>query len=158
MHFTTLGQRRKQISFGVFRVAETHGSYDALEYRLFCQGRGGYHLSNVQLNYIQWIPITGKRSVSMSFYVFRLMAGKADFNYTLKTLPCFGDTFPICMPRLILKDCCQYFSTRGNLVINIFLWMIAGYYFGSWFENPGGRRPHCWPGFEITLSYTHHNR
>jgi len=57
----------------------------------------------------------------MNFYVTRLMAGKAYFNPTLKSLPCFGDTFFICITGLNPKDCCKYFSTGRNLVINIFL-------------------------------------
>jgi hypothetical protein len=52
----------------------------------------------------------------MSFYVSRLMAGKADFNRTLQSSVLRRYLFD-----MYAKTGCKYLSTRRNLGINIFL-------------------------------------
>ncbi|UYV67668.1 hypothetical protein LAZ67_5001525, partial [Cordylochernes scorpioides] len=66
------------------RVAETHRSYDALQYPiLFPRGEDGYHLELYQVH-----PITGavtmKKVSCMDFYAYRIMIRAQESNHILK--------------------------------------------------------------------------
>lgn len=63
------------------RIAETHRSYDALQYPLiFWQGEDGYHFNIQQIN-----PNTGaetnKKVSSKEFYAYRIMIRDLEFNH-----------------------------------------------------------------------------
>lgn len=66
------------------RIAETHRSYDALQYPiLFCQGEDGYHFEIKMIN-----PATGqetnKKVSSMNYYSYRIMIRENIDNHILK--------------------------------------------------------------------------
>ena len=69
----------------VQRVAETHRSYDALQYPLiFWEGEDGYHFLIPQTNPQTRSFIDGKKVSSMSFYAYRLMVRAGSVNHILR--------------------------------------------------------------------------
>ena len=66
------------------RIAETHRSYDALQYPIiFWDGANGYHFNNKLID-----PSTSKqmdkKCSAMNYYSYRLMIRSNDENYILK--------------------------------------------------------------------------
>ena len=67
------------------RVAETHRSYDALQYPLlFCRGEDGYNFELRQVDPRTDLP-TNKKVSAMDFYAYRIMVRTNNFNHLLKT-------------------------------------------------------------------------
>jgi hypothetical protein len=67
------------------RVAETHKSYDALQYPLFFwQGEDGYHFQIPQTHPSTANPGTGKRVTAMEFYAYRIMTRVDEDNHLLR--------------------------------------------------------------------------
>lgn len=65
------------------RIAETHRSYDALQYPLiFWQGEDGYHLNIQQIN-PKTGALTNKKVTSKEFYAYRIMIRKDEYNHIL---------------------------------------------------------------------------
>lgn len=70
---------------GLQRVAETHRSYDALQYPLmFWQGEDGYYINIPQVNPSTGSAVTKKTVSAMDFYAFRIMAREGEENHILK--------------------------------------------------------------------------
>lgn len=68
----------------VQRVAETHRSYDGLQYPiLFWQGEDGYHF-NIKLRNPQTGEETNKKVSAMKYYSYRLMIREGAENHILK--------------------------------------------------------------------------
>jgi len=66
-------------------VAETHRSYDALQYLLiFWQGEDGYHFQIPQTHPSTANPGTGKKVTAMDFYACRLMTRVGEDNHLLR--------------------------------------------------------------------------
>ncbi|XP_073513990.1 uncharacterized protein [Phyllobates terribilis] len=66
------------------RVAETHRSYDALQYPInFWQGQDGYHFGIPQTDPTTGNP-SGKKVSAMDFYAYRIMTRFAEENHILK--------------------------------------------------------------------------
>jgi len=66
------------------RVAETHRSYDALQYSLiFWQGEDGYHFQIPQTHPSAAKPGTGKKVTAMDFYAYRIMTRVGEDNHLL---------------------------------------------------------------------------
>ncbi|UYV67664.1 hypothetical protein LAZ67_5001520 [Cordylochernes scorpioides] len=66
------------------RVAETHRSYDALQYPiLFPRGEDGYHLELYQVHPISG-AVTMKKVSCMDFYAYRIMIRAQESNHILK--------------------------------------------------------------------------
>ncbi|UYV74100.1 hypothetical protein LAZ67_11002115 [Cordylochernes scorpioides] len=66
------------------RVAETHRSYDALQYPiLFPRGEDGYHLELYQVHPISG-AVTMKKVSCMNFYAYRIMIRAQESNHILK--------------------------------------------------------------------------
>jgi len=66
-------------------VAETHRSYDVLQYPLiFWQGEDGYHFRIPQTHPYTANPVTGKRITAMDFYAYRLMTRVGEDNRLLR--------------------------------------------------------------------------
>lgn len=79
-HRDIIIQRRSE---SLQRIAETHRSYDALQYPLiFWQGEDGYHFNIQQIN-----PNTGaeinKKVTSKDFYAYRIMIKDSEYNHIL---------------------------------------------------------------------------
>ena len=67
------------------RVAETHSSYDALQYRLiFWQGEDDYHFQIPQTRPSTANPGTGKKVTTMDFYAYRIMTRVGEDNHLLR--------------------------------------------------------------------------
>lgn len=65
------------------RIAETHRSYDALQYPLiFWQGEDGYHFNIQQINPATGVETTKKVS-AMQFYAYRIMIRNGEYNHIL---------------------------------------------------------------------------
>lgn len=78
--YIVLQQRNKTLK----RIAETHRSYDPLQYPLiFWQGDDGYHFQLRQQNPARGIPTTKKIS-AMNFYAYRIMFRSTHFNLILR--------------------------------------------------------------------------
>jgi len=70
---------------GLQRVAETHRSYDALQYPLiFWQGEDGYYFGIPQMDPKTGFPSGNKKVSSMDFYAFRIMVRRGKQNHILK--------------------------------------------------------------------------
>lgn len=68
----------------VQRVAETHRSYDGLQYPiLFWQGEDGYHF-NIKMRNPQTDEETNKKVSAMNYYSYRLMIRENAENHILK--------------------------------------------------------------------------
>ena len=66
------------------RVAETHRSYDALQYPiLFPRGEDGYHIELYQVHPVSG-AVTTKRVSCMDFYAYRIMIRAQEYNHILK--------------------------------------------------------------------------
>ncbi|GBP35443.1 hypothetical protein EVAR_94894_1 [Eumeta japonica] len=76
-------QRRRK---GLQRIAETHRSYDALQYPLiFLHGEDGYHFNIKQIHPKNGIE-TNKKVTSKEFYAYRLMIRDNEvYNHILNT-------------------------------------------------------------------------
>ena len=75
---------------GLQRIAETHRSYDALQYPLmFPRGEDGYHFKIMQVN-----PATGEPSLKkvscMDFYSYRMMLRATNTNHLLNCRQVFS--------------------------------------------------------------------
>ena len=71
------------------RIADTHRSYDALQYPLlFWQGEDGYHFDLRQTNPTTGMPQTKKIS-AMDFYAYRIMMRSSTFNILLRSKDLF---------------------------------------------------------------------
>ena len=67
------------------RVAETHRSYDALQYPLiFWAGEDGYHFLIPRINPTTGMPIDRKKVSAMSFYAYRIMLRTGSVNHILR--------------------------------------------------------------------------
>jgi hypothetical protein len=67
------------------RVAETHRSYDALQYPLFFwHGEDGYHFQIPQTHPSTANPGTGKKVTAMDFYAYRIMTRVGKDNHLLR--------------------------------------------------------------------------
>ena len=67
------------------RVAETHRSYDALQYPLlFCRGEDGYNFELREVEPRTDLP-TNKKVSAMDFYASRIMMRTNNFNHLLRT-------------------------------------------------------------------------
>jgi len=67
------------------RVAETHRSYDALQYPImFWQGDDGYYFGIPQINPDTGNPIAGKKVSAMDYYSYRIMMRVDEENHLLK--------------------------------------------------------------------------
>ncbi|XP_062498895.1 uncharacterized protein LOC134176228 [Corticium candelabrum] len=67
------------------RVAETHRSYDALQYPLlFCRGEDGYNFELRQVDPRTDLP-TNKKVSAMDFYAYTIMVRTNNFNHLLRT-------------------------------------------------------------------------
>ena len=67
------------------RVAETHRSYDALQYPLiFCAGEDGYHFLIPRTDPTTGMPIDRKKVSAMSFYAYRIMVRAGTVNHILR--------------------------------------------------------------------------
>ena len=67
------------------RVAETHRSYDALQYPLmFWQGEDGYSFGIPQTNPDTGNNVLGKKVTAMDFYAYRIMIRSGEDNHLLK--------------------------------------------------------------------------
>jgi len=66
-------------------VAETHRSYDALQYPLiFWQGEDGYHFHIPQTHPSTANPGTGKKVTTMDFYAYQIMKRVGEDNHLLR--------------------------------------------------------------------------
>ena len=64
------------------RVAETHRSYDALQYPLiFWEGEDDYHFLIRQVNSRTGMSISGKKVSAMDFYAYRMMMRAGNVNH-----------------------------------------------------------------------------
>jgi hypothetical protein len=67
------------------RVAETHRSYDALQYPLiFWEGEDGYNFLIMQVDPTTGIPVDRKKVSAMNFYAYRLMVRAGTVNHILR--------------------------------------------------------------------------
>ena len=67
------------------RVAETHRSYDALQYPLiFWQGEDGYNFLIMQTDPITGMPVDRKKVSAMDFYAYRIMMRTGTVNHILR--------------------------------------------------------------------------
>ena len=74
-------QKRNQ---GLQRVAETHRSYDALQYPLiFWQGQDGYYFGIPQIDPKTGSPSSNKKVSAMDFYAYRIMVRRGKDNIIL---------------------------------------------------------------------------
>ena len=65
------------------RIAETHRSYDALQYPLiFWQGEDGYHFNIQQIDPTTGVE-TSKKVSAMQFYAYRIMTRNGEYNHIL---------------------------------------------------------------------------
>lgn len=65
------------------RIAETHRSYDALQYPLiFWQGQDGYHFNIQQIDPATGVE-TNKKVSAMQYYAFRIMTRDGKYNHIL---------------------------------------------------------------------------
>ncbi|CAF3254328.1 unnamed protein product [Rotaria sp. Silwood2] len=67
------------------RVAETHRSYDALQYPLiFWEGEDGYHFLIMQTDPTTGTPVDRKKVSAMDFYAYRIMMRAGAINHILR--------------------------------------------------------------------------
>ena len=67
------------------RVAETHRSYDALQYPLiFWEGEDGYHFLIMQRDPTTGMPVDYKNVSAMDFYAYRIMMRTGAINHILR--------------------------------------------------------------------------
>ena len=67
------------------RVAETHRSYDALQYPLiFWEGENGYHFLIMQTDPTTEMPVDRKKVSAMDFYAYRIMMRTGAVNHILR--------------------------------------------------------------------------
>ena len=67
------------------RVAETHRSYDALQYPLiFWAGEDGYHFLIPRTDSTTGMPIDRKKVSAMNFYAYRIMVRAGSVNHILR--------------------------------------------------------------------------
>ena len=67
------------------RVAETHRSYDALQYPLiFWEGEDGYHFLIMQTDPTTGMPVDRKKVSAMDFYAYRIMMRTDAINHILR--------------------------------------------------------------------------
>jgi hypothetical protein len=70
---------------GLQCVAETHRSYDALQYPLlFWQGEDGYHFGIPHTDPSTGNTVVGKKVSSMAFYAYRIMSRVREENHILR--------------------------------------------------------------------------
>jgi hypothetical protein len=67
------------------RVAETHSSYDALQYPLiFWEGEDGYNFLIMQTDPTTGMPVERKKVSAMDFYAYRIMMRTGTVNHILR--------------------------------------------------------------------------
>ena len=93
------------------RVAETHRSYDAVQYPLlFCRGEDGYNFELREVDPRTDLP-TNKKVSAMDFYAYRIMVRTNNFNHLLRTKNLFHH-FLVDMYAKIESD--TYATIRAN--------------------------------------------